>query len=202
VIKNIFFIAFIFGLSAHCFSQNFAEQINSFREKYKSDFLEDTRSPLKEKDFQYLDFYQADSTYCINATVDVLSNEASFDMATHSGVTKKYIRYWKLSFSINNQPFSLMAYQSLQLLNDSIYKNYLFVPFNDLTNTFTTYGGGRYIDLNSQDIKNNQIVLDFNKAYNPYCAFADGYSCPKPPAENNLKVEINAGEKVFLKYKH
>ena len=65
-----------------------------------------------------------------------------------------------------------------------------------------TYGGGRYIDLTITDIKNNLIELDFNKCYNPYCAYSDGYSCPIPPDENNLKIKIEAGEKKFAKPQH
>ena len=88
-------------------------------------------------------------------------------------------------------------YQSVDMLNDAAHKDDLFVPFTDESNYETTYGGGRYIDLSIKDIKDNRIPLDFNKCYNPYCAYADGFSCPIPPKENSLHMEINAGEKVF-----
>jgi uncharacterized protein (DUF1684 family) len=74
----------------------------------------------------------------------------------------------------------------------------LFVPFKDRTNYDATYGGGRYIDLSTKDIVNGRILLDFNKCYNPYCAFADGFNCPIPPDENSLPIEIAAGEKTFI----
>jgi uncharacterized protein (DUF1684 family) len=79
------------------------------------------------------------------------------------------------------------------------YKNYLFVPFKDMTNGKETYGGGRYLDLETTDIQNDSVILDFNKAYNPYCAYSNGYSCPIPPKENHLAVSIEAGEKTFGK---
>jgi len=78
------------------------------------------------------------------------------------------------------------------------YKNYLFLPFTDATTGVETYESGRYIDLQTGDIKNNQVVIDFNKAYNPYCAYVSGvYNCPIPPRENHLPVAILAGEKRF-----
>ena len=78
-------------------------------------------------------------------------------------------------------------------------KNYLFVPFTDLTSGGESYGGGRYLDFFMDDIKNNYLEVDFNKAYNPYCAYATGFNCPIPPAENDLPVSIIAGEKNFAK---
>ena len=75
------------------------------------------------------------------------------------------------------------------------YKDYLFLPFTDLTNGDTTYGGGRYIDMRIPE--KNTIILDFNQSYNPYCAYGGNYSCPIPPAENNLDIAITAGVKKF-----
>lgn len=93
----------------------------------------------------------------------------------------------------------LEVYQSPALMQKEELKDYLFIPFNDLTNYETTYAGGRYLDISRKDIKNNQVVIDFNKCYNPYCAYASGYSCPIPPAANKLNAKIEAGEKMFGK---
>ena len=82
------------------------------------------------------------------------------------------------------------------------YKDYLFIPFTDATNGNETYEGGRYIDILITDISNNTVVIDFNKAYNPYCCYATGYHCPIPPKENALSVTINAGEKKYTKPVH
>jgi uncharacterized protein (DUF1684 family) len=85
------------------------------------------------------------------------------------------------------------------LLKDPKYKDHLFIPFTDGTTYTETYGGGRYIDLSVNDIKNGKIELDFNKCYNPYCAYAGGFNCPIPPVENRLPVAIKAGEKLYGK---
>ena len=79
------------------------------------------------------------------------------------------------------------------------YRDYLFVPFKDLTNAHETYGGGRYLDFRMKDIEGASCVLDFNKAYNPYCAYSEGYNCPIPPRENHLEVRVEAGEMGFGK---
>jgi uncharacterized protein (DUF1684 family) len=78
------------------------------------------------------------------------------------------------------------------------YKKYLFIPFRDLTSGKESYGGGRYID--TEIPAGETLILDFNRAYNPYCAYSHRYSCPIPPEENTLKVEIRAGEKVPVGY--
>lgn len=82
------------------------------------------------------------------------------------------------------------------------YKNYLFLPFTDLTNAVTTYGAGRHIDVETTDIKAGKLIIDFNKAYNPYCAYAAGFQCPLPPGECNLDIAVEAGEKTFGKPVH
>jgi uncharacterized protein (DUF1684 family) len=94
---------------------------------------------------------------------------------------------------------ALSVYRNTRLAKIPAYADYLFLPFTDETNGRETYGGGRYIDLREADFKNGSITIDFNKAYNPYCAFAGGYSCPKPPDENQLAIAIPAGEKKFAK---
>ena len=102
------------------------------------------------------------------------------------------------TFKIKGKNYSLNIYQSQDLMTNPQYKNYLFLPFTDLTSGNETYVSGRYIDLMIEDVKNNKVVLDFNKAYNPYCAYVSGkYNCPIPPKENALPVAIKAGEKAF-----
>jgi len=87
----------------------------------------------------------------------------------------------------------LTVYRSLA------HKDYVLLLFNDETNGKETYGGGRYIDMSENEFKNGEVTLDFNKAYNPYCAFSAGYSCPKPPDGNNLNIAVQAGEKKYGK---
>ena len=121
-----------------------------------------------------------------------IKNAEPFDLPTSSGKTKSYKAFGKVSFVINNQPCSLTLYQSVDLSKLEQYKDYLFLPFRDETNSKETYGGGRYIDVKIP--KGNTIVIDFNKAYQPYCAYnAYDYSCPIVPEENKLPIPIRAG---------
>ena len=184
-------------LSLKCFGQDYNTQITTFRQKYKSDFLTDPSSPLKKDDLQFLRFYDADSTYRVVATKEILQNEATFTMPVFNGTGQAYVRYALLKFVLKGKPMQLTVYRSIALASLTDYKDYLFLPFTDDTNSSTTYGGGRYIDMSTKDFIGNTVVVDFNKAYNPYCAFSGGYSCPKPPPENNLAIAVEAGEKQF-----
>ncbi|WP_100342816.1 DUF1684 domain-containing protein [Mucilaginibacter auburnensis] len=185
--------------SLNCLAQSHKAQIDAFREKYKNDFLTEKNSPLKKEDLQYLRFYDADSTYRVNAKVELVSNAATFMMPTFIGAAQEYLPYARLKFTLNGTSQTLTVYRSTSLMNVAEYKDYLFLPFTDATNGSDTYGGGRYIDIREGEIKNGALALDFNKAYNPYCAFSPLYSCPKPPAENQLAVAVRAGEKLFGK---
>jgi uncharacterized protein (DUF1684 family) len=180
------------------FAQSFKNQIAEHREKYKADFVKSTRAPLKEKDFKNLDFFDADSVYSIIADIEILQNEHAFKMPTYAGTTAEYVRYAKANFKLNGKNLQLTIYRNLALAADPDYKDYLFLPFTDLTNGKESYGGGRYLDFKTSDIKNERIIIDFNKAYNPYCAYSDGYRCPIPPEGNDLAISINAGEKKYL----
>lgn len=135
----------------------------------------------------------------INATFQKLNDSTGFIMKTSGTKEKKFYRYGRIYFTLHKKPVHLTIYRSEQLLNDTAYKNYLFLPFTDATSGKQSYGGGRYIDLSTEDILGDKMLIDFNKAYNPYCAYASGYNCPIPPRENNLPVAIKAGEKDFGK---
>jgi uncharacterized protein (DUF1684 family) len=88
------------------------------------------------------------------------------------------------------------------LINSAEYRDNFFIPFTDASSGKNSYTGGKYIDFVTRDIQpGNMLLIDFNKSYNPYCAFRSEYSCPLPPAENDLPVEINAGEMAFEKKK-
>lgn len=187
----------MFLVSTSCFAQSFNEQIATHREKYKADFVSSERAPLKEPDLKFLQFYDADSTYRVNAKVILLEGEKAFKMPTYAGTTADYIRYAKLNFELNGKPVQLTLYRNIALATNAAYKDYLFLPFTDQTNNKETYGGGRYIDLRTTAILDGKLELDFNKAYNPYCAYSDGYRCPIPPEENDLQLEIKAGEKKY-----
>lgn len=179
-------------------SKKFNKEISLHRTTYQNEFLHTDRSPLEKEDLQFLDFYPPDSKYCIMSKVTMLEQQDTMVFKTSSGKFKRYIPFALLKFDIDRKPFQLIAYTSPDLRNNELYANYLFVPFTDETNGEESYGGGRYLDLDINDIRKNRLLLDFNKAYNPWCAFSDGYNCPIPPKSNDLPVKIEAGEKKFL----
>lgn len=178
--------------------QLYADSIAAFRRNYVKELLEDKRAPVKPKDTGKLSFFPADDKYRVWADVRETPGSTPFMMPTHSGKMKPYRVYAILTFSINGAMHGLRVYQAIDLMKDGKYKDYLFLPFKDQTNYVTTYGGGRYIDLSVSDIHEHKVLLDFNKAHNPYCAYAEGFNCPIPPRENLLPIEIPAGEKTFV----
>ena len=135
--------------------------------------------------------------------MEILPSAPGFIMPVFSGTGREYTRYAVLEFLLKDQPVKLTVYRSTALSGNPQYVDYLFLPFTDKTNGEDTYTGGRYIDLSVKDFANGMVIIDFNKAYNPYCAYSAGYSCPKPPDENKLDIKIEAGEKKFAgKKKH
>jgi len=175
----------------------FAEQIKKHRAEYQNDFLQTDRSPLELEDIQFLDYFPADRKYLVKARVELLDQQDTLALNTSAGKIKHYLPYALLKFSLYGQKLQLYAYTSLDLKNNEAYKDYLFIPFTDETNGEESYGGGRYLDLNKNDIHQHHIKIDFNKAYNPWCAFSEGYNCPIPPRANDLPIRIKAGEKKF-----
>jgi len=192
-----YILILLFLTSLSCLAQDHKKQIDEYRKKYMDDFLTDASSPLKKEDLQYLRFYDADSTYRVTATEELLSNQSSFVMPVFSGTGRQYVKYATLKFRLKGKPMELTVYRNIALSKMAEYKDYLFLPFTDDTNGKDTYSGGRYIDLREGNFKDNTVIIDFNKAYNPYCAFSAGYSCPKPPDENHLPMAVEAGEKMF-----
>ncbi|MPR32801.1 DUF1684 domain-containing protein [Salmonirosea aquatica] len=180
-------------------AQGFEQEIRQHREAYKNEFLTTANSPLGAPDLAYLRFYEPDSGYRLRAKFVATPASEPFAMLTYSGQRKQYVKYGELQFELQGKRDTLSVYQSLDLRRLPQYRDYLFVPFKDLTNGEGTYGGGRYLDFTIKDIQGSTSLLDFNKAYNPYCAYAEGYNCPIPPQENHLSARIEAGEMNFGK---
>ena len=111
-----------------------------------------------------------------------------------------YRKYGIASFRLNGKDFQLSLYQPQQEITSTDHSNLLFLPFNDLSNGKTSYGGGRFIDIETPAVNAKTVIIDFNKSYNPYCAYNSKYSCPIPPKENDLEIEIPAGVKAYGKH--
>ena len=181
-------------------TDNLTDAIATYRAEYKQAHLNNARGPLRtQAQVDRLRFYPVKAAYRVQARFAPSPTEAKLlTFALSSGDTRQYRPYGTLDFEIEGKPAQLTVYQSPNpRLSPPQYRDYLFLPFNDLTNGEGTYGGGRYLDLRIGDIQGDKVVLDFNKAYNPYCAYADGYACPIPPALNRLDIAIPAGEKDY-----
>lgn len=177
----------------------YGKLIKKHRKAFKKEKKKEVNGPLDKAGIKKLSYFPADTNFKVVASFTKIEGGAPFEIPTSSGKTKKYIRYGKLDFLMQGENYSLVVYQSLRLRKMPQFKDYLFLPFMDLTNGESTYGGGRYIDLSIKDLDKGKVLIDFNKCYNPYCAYSDGFNCPIPPVENNLKTSVKAGEKAFLR---
>lgn len=177
------------------FGQSYKDSLQTYLDRYVKD-----HEVVEGADKKYFQFYPINENLRVTARFEKATNNKWFSMET-SGLQKKTYRvYGTITFTFHDTLVKADIYQSQNLMADSKYKDYLALMFTDKTTGDETYEAGRYIDLDIDDIKNNQLVIDFNKAYNPYCAYVKGkYNCPIPPRENYLPVAIEAGEKNFGK---
>lgn len=177
---------------------NYDDEIKLFQYNMNRNFANSGTSPLTKEDlevFKTLDFFEINANYKIKAAFELTPNSPLFEMPTTTERAPLYRTYGIARFTLNGLPVKLNIYQeSSPKLG---YENHLFLPFNDATNGKETYGGGRYIDLDLPSENSDSIIIDFNKSYNPYCAYNPNYSCPIPPKENRIEQEIPVGIKTF-----
>jgi hypothetical protein len=175
--------------------------IQKHRDELHQEFLDTAETPLTDeglKIFDGLDYFKIDSLYRVSASLVRTPDEKIFEMQTSTDRLPEYLKYGLAEFTLNGKKLKLNVYQNVKLANNEEYKDYLFIPFRDFTSGETTYGGGRYIET---EIPNGDIlIIDFNKTFNPYCAYNHKYSCPIPPLENTLEIAIKAGEKSYSKH--
>ena len=172
----------------------YVEQIKAYQKNYV-----DSHEVVQKKDHKYFHFFPINKAYKVSCYFEKITDTLGFTMTTSANTLKHYYKYGRLDFIINGEECLLFVYQSKDLMQTEKYKDYLFIPFTDATTGDESYGSGRYLEFFKNDIQNNTLELDFNKAYNPYCAYAAGYKCPVPPKENSLSIAINAGEMNFGK---
>ena len=166
---------------------------------YIDDYVND-HEVVKGDDKKYFKFFPVDETYRIVANFEKVKDGKWFLMEVSGRERKMYRVFGTISFEIHDTLVKINIYQAQNLLSDPKYKDYLVLMFTDQTSGDESYEAGRYLDLTLGDIKNNKVTIDFNKAYNPYCAYVkDKYNCPIPPKENRLPVAIRAGEKIYGK---
>ena len=153
-------------------------------------FKNGEESPIKDKSaFQGLKYYSFNKDYIVDFVLEKAEKGKTVELKMTDGTTEKLILFGNLKGEIAGFTLTLLLYQH----EDGIF----FLPFKDKTAPTETYGGGRFLDLPLTNVKNNRLRVDFNLAYNPYCAYNEDFACPIPPAENTLPIRIEAGEKIF-----
>ncbi|MHB1277517.1 MAG: DUF1684 domain-containing protein [Bacteroidia bacterium] len=189
-----FLLFFAVFCSAQPDTASFRLLNDSLRLATDAEFADPDHTPLTKKDqknFNGLSYFPFDGSYVVNAQFKPTPDEKPFLMPTTTDRLPRYVKNGILYFELQGQTLELSVYKNLDLSKKAGYENYYFIPFNDSTNGFETYGGGRYMDIYGP--LEDTVVLDFNRAYNPYCAYNSRYSCPIPPLKNRLAVAIRAG---------
>jgi uncharacterized protein (DUF1684 family) len=164
-------------------------ELEQFRAEKDEFFGHHPQSPLsadQKKNFTGLKYFPENESLQLEAETDLLNDPRPLLMQTTTGGTQVYIRHGRFKFNVDGQETELTIYKS---------ENGYFLPFVDSLAGDETYPAGRYLE--PEELPGNRFLVDFNIAYNPYCAYNEMWSCPITPAENRLKVPIRAGEKIF-----
>lgn len=171
----------------------FAERIERSRENYKQNILSMEDSPIDLDTFEHFEYFDPDATFVIEGnfvgspekeTFKLMMTDSSMNDIPLAGIAR---------ITIEGKPVDLKIFDEGE--------TYL-LPFNDKTNTVSTYGGGRYINIDKRAVDGDKITIDFNEAHNFYCNYNVSYVCPLPPRENYIPAEINAGEKTYGVHQH
>ncbi|RZJ71058.1 DUF1684 domain-containing protein [Flavobacterium sp.] len=171
---------------------------SDYQKNLDNEYADKKESPLLDEDFRTfkgLDFYPIAAKFIVEAKFVKAQNEKSFEMKTTGARRPVYVKFGELHFTLDGKACKLNLYKNIELSKKEGYEDHLFLPFSDLTCGKESYIGGRYIDMKVP--KSDKVTIDFNRAYNPYCAYNHKYSCPIVPMENDLAVEIKAGVKKF-----
>jgi uncharacterized protein (DUF1684 family) len=192
---------FVFGLSSCKLDDNDPYHIQVMRARFSKDsfFKSGNESPMDPKgkrELIALDYYAPDIKYKVIGHLELLDSPKSYRMQVSNSAPEQYYNMGNVVFTVNGHEGRLAVYQNAKAMKDPRATNELFCPFTDETNGKGTYKAGRFLDLhlvpNTKDID-----MDFNLAYNPYCAYNHEYSCPIPPEQNHLVFMIEAGEKSY-----
>lgn len=177
-------------------SNQYVRETRVERDKKNEYFRSSAGSPLpisQREAFKGLLYFPYDVNYRLEATLFLLDSDSIFQMRTSDGKRKSFKKFAYADFLLQGKNIRLTIFEA----KDRFSVGSLFVPFNDASNGTETYQTGRYLDIKKENINKKALILDFNNAYNPYCAYSDDYSCPIPPEENKLSVRVLAGEKKY-----
>jgi uncharacterized protein len=173
-------------------------EIEQYRMEQEAKFRDPKESPLDKKTrkrFRGLNYYPVLLDYRVKAKFVKTQNPVLFKMKTTTSRMPEYKKYGEVHFKLDGQEKVLEVYQSPEISKKPGFEDYLFIPFTDETNGIDTYEVGRYIDFKIPE--SDEVILDFNKSYNPYCSYGSAYSCPIPPEVNHLPLKVQAGEMKF-----
>ena len=164
----------------------FIKNLRSDKDVY---LKKDTASPIEDKvKFSSLKYFEIDPAYKIVGKIDRMTSGQTINIMMSGGDVEEYEAYGNVKFEINGIKCALKIFKTPE--------GNLFLPFKDLTSNKETYGAGRYLDFGINEVNGNQITIDFNKAYHPYCAYNQTFTCPVPPAENFINALVKVGERL------
>ncbi len=199
LLNSLCFLVLFFCACTQQDQTEYFQTLAAKRLQLNESFFDRTQSPLDSASFKHftgLKFYPVNPGYKVMAELEPIADTGIFELLHSHQITRPYKFFAKAHFSLMGKKYALMILE--QAVKKEGNENYLFIPFTDDTNGDQTYGGGRYIDCvkpGENAPHGNQIEIDFNLAYNPYCAYNDSYFCPIPPKENALPLKVVAGMK-------
>ncbi len=164
-------------------------ELDEFRAEKDDFFRSHPHSPLtpeQKRSFTGLHYFPENESLCLEVEVEPLNDPQPMQMQTTTGDVQMYFRHGRFRFTVGGEEAELTIYRG---------EHGYFLPFVDSLKGGETYPAGRYLE--PEELPGNRFLVDFNIAYNPYCAYNDAWSCPITPAENRLSVPIRAGEKIF-----
>lgn len=197
IFAGILLVLFYFVQETFFNDDNYIKPLLKERTDKDLTFRSRANSPVNDegrRTFKNLVYYEPDPEYRIKAEVEQLPQQDTLLIPMTDGSEEAYIRYAIASFQLEGQPQRLTLFKKAKRAADE--EEQLFVPFTDRTNGYDTYGGGRYLDIPFEE-EAKTVVLDFNRAYSPFCAYNPDYVCPVPPKDNRLDIPIPAGEKTY-----
>jgi len=177
-------------------SEAYVTKIKKMREEKDHDMRTAPDSPFANdttQTFKGLNYFPIDASYRISAKLILIEAKKTVLLPTSDDKQKSYLEYAYAEFEMQGVENKLLI---LEIMDMGPYRGTLFLSFADKTSAKETYGAGRYLDIKKIPGATS-VTLDFNEAYNPYCAYNDNFSCPFPPPENILNIEIKAGEKTY-----
>lgn len=191
--NKVFLVIIVLGIIGIMFyslsgSESYADTVKKQRDTFLKNLMSEDDSPIASiKDFSGIKYFEADKNFIIDAEFKAESAGQGMILMTDSSQTE-IKKAGTATFSVNGKTFTVNVFDEGE--------HFLF-PFRDLTSGKETYGGGRFINIPKDNLKDDKLEIDFNNAHNFYCAYNESYICPIPPKENFIDAEIRAGEKKY-----